>query len=101
MSGWILSFERADWVATPAAQALIRNNRPLLAWIAGKPSAFTSKDHNFLPETKLEKQIVIINNSRQTVTCEAVWEVGLPLRTKGERTVTVPTGEQMRIPVKY
>ena len=31
------------------AQALLRNNRPLLAYIAGKPEPFTSKDHNFRP----------------------------------------------------
>ena len=28
-----LAFERSDWIATPAAQALLRNNRPLLAWL--------------------------------------------------------------------
>ena len=33
----------------PTAQALLRNNMPLLAYIGGKPAAFTSKDHNFLP----------------------------------------------------
>lgn len=41
-----LAFERTDWIATPAAEALLRNNRPLLAYIAGKRGAFTSKDHN-------------------------------------------------------
>ena len=44
-----LAYERSDWIATAAAQALIRNNRPLLAYIAGKPAHFTSKDHNFYP----------------------------------------------------
>ena len=32
-----------------APAALLRNNMPLLAYIGGKPAAFTSKDHNFLP----------------------------------------------------
>ena len=40
-----------------------------LAYIAGKPAAFTSKDHNFYPGETVEKQIIVINNSRETVTC--------------------------------
>ena len=43
------AFERSDWAPTVAGQALLRNNMPLLAYIAGKPEAFTSKDHNFFP----------------------------------------------------
>ena len=30
-----LAYERSDWIATPAARAMFRNNRPLLAYIAG------------------------------------------------------------------
>src|SRR2546428_11536517 len=33
-----LAFERSDWVPTAAAQALLRNNLPLLAYIGGKPA---------------------------------------------------------------
>ena len=73
-----MAYERSDWIATPAAQALIRNNRPLLAYIAGKPDAFTSKDHNFLPGETVEKQMIVINNSRETVTCELAWSVVCP-----------------------
>ncbi len=96
-----LAFERSDWVATPAAQALIRNNRPLLAYLAGKPGAFTSKDHNFLPGETVEKQIVVINNSRETVTCEASWSFDLPQSATGKSQVTVPTGDQARIPLRF
>src|SRR5262249_536437 len=41
-----LAYERSDWIPTQDALALIRNNRQLLAYIAGKPARFTSKDHN-------------------------------------------------------
>src|SRR5207302_8648135 len=40
-----LAFERSDWAPTAAAKALLRNNVSLLGYIAGKPAAFTSKDH--------------------------------------------------------
>ena len=71
-----LAYERADWVATPAAEAMYRNNRPLLAYIGGKPAHFTSQDHNFLPGETVEKQIIVINNSRVPVTCECEWSFG-------------------------
>ena len=76
-----LAFERADWIPTVAAQTLMRNNRPLLAYIAGKPGAFTSKDHIYCPGDTVEKQFIVINNSRETVHCECEWSLGLPALT--------------------
>src|SRR5207245_3934618 len=70
-----LDLAREDWVPTAAAQALLRNNRPLLAYIAGKPGSVTSKDHNFFPGDVVEKQLIVINNSRQTVSYEYDWSL--------------------------
>ncbi len=95
-----LAFERTDWIATPAAQALIRNNRPLLAYLGGKPARFTSKDHNFLPGETVEKQLIIINNSRESVTCDARWAINLPVAVAGAKQVTVAPGQQERIPLR-
>ena len=61
-----LAFERDDWIPSEGAKALMRNNLPLLGYIAGKDGDFTSKDHNYLPEETVEKQFVVINNSRET-----------------------------------
>ena len=58
-------FRAADWVATADGQALLRNNRPLLAYIAGKPAQFTSKDHNSRPGETVAKQLIVLNNSRE------------------------------------
>ncbi|HZJ14438.1 MAG TPA: hypothetical protein VFD27_05275, partial [Chthoniobacteraceae bacterium] len=95
------AFERDDWIATPAAQALLRNNRPLLAYIAGKPAAFTSKDHTFFPGETVEKQIIVINNSRETVTCDSQWSLGLPSPVTGNKQITVATGQQERIAPRF
>ncbi|MFH1718826.1 MAG: glycoside hydrolase family 2 TIM barrel-domain containing protein [Planctomycetota bacterium] len=95
-----LTFEQSDWIATAAAEALIRNNRPLLAYIAGKPARFTCKDHNFLPGETVAKQIVVINNSRETVTCNCEWSFTLPQVVTGGKTVTVAAGSQERIPLR-
>ncbi len=96
-----LAFERSDWVPTVAAEALLRNNGPLLAYIAGKPEAFTSKDHNFYPGETVEKQLIVINNSRETVTCNCQWSFGLARPSAGSREITVATGEQQRIPLRF
>jgi hypothetical protein len=96
-----LAFERSDWLLTPAAEALLRNNRALLAYLGGKPSRFTSKDHDFLPGEAVEKQLIIVNNSRETVSCDCQWSFGLPQALAGRKTVTVATGQQERLPLRF
>ena len=96
-----LAFRRSAAEATVAAQALYRNNMPLLAYLAGKPAAFTSKDHNFLPGEAVEKQLVVINNSRRPVSGECEWSFGLLRAATGSAKVTLATGEQKRIPLKF
>ncbi|HZJ16722.1 MAG TPA: glycoside hydrolase family 2 TIM barrel-domain containing protein, partial [Chthoniobacteraceae bacterium] len=95
------AFKRDDWIATPAAQALLRNNGPLLAYLAGKAAAFTSKDHTFFPGETVEKQIIVINNSRETVTCDNGWSLALPQAVTGNRQITVATGQQGRIELRF
>ncbi|HOX01398.1 MAG TPA: glycoside hydrolase family 2 TIM barrel-domain containing protein [Candidatus Paceibacterota bacterium] len=99
-----IAYERGDWIPTPAADALYRNNRPLLAYIAGKPARFTSKDHNFLPGETVEKQIVVINNSRMPIRCDCEWSFAgghasiAPPPSSANR-VRIETGQQARIPL--
>ena len=63
-----LAFERSDWVATAAgagpASATTGRCSPTSA---ARPARFTSKDHNFLPGETVEKQLIVLNNSRETV----------------------------------
>ena len=96
-----MAYEASDWIPTNAAEAVIRNNRPLLAYIGGKPARFTSKDHNFQPGETVEKQIIIINNSRETVECESSWSLALPQALVGSKNISVATGEQGRIPLQF
>ena len=120
-----LAYERTDWIATPAAQALIRNNGPLLAYIAGGPLHFTEKAHIFLPGQSVAKQIIVINNSRLPAACDWEWSINLPTPTsmstvvdyedehgrriypspealagfRGSGKVSVETGQQTRMPL--
>jgi hypothetical protein len=100
--GWMsVDHERSDWLPTTAGEALLRNNRPLLAYVAGGPGSFTSKDHNVLPGETVEKQLVVINNSRATVAAVCEWSLRLPRRVSGTKKVSVRTGEQQRIPLRF
>src|SRR5262249_5403467 len=74
-----LAYERKDWEPTEAAKALLRNNRPLLGYIGGKEGAFTSKAHNFYPGEKVEKQLIVINDSRESVSCDYSFDYAIPL----------------------
>jgi beta-galactosidase len=95
-----LAYEKSDWIATEAAKALIRNNGPLLAYIGGKESAVTGKDHNFVPGEMVEKQLIVINNSRESDKAECKWSVSLPEPKSGEKQIEIATGEQQRIPIQ-
>jgi beta-galactosidase len=96
-----MAFEASDWIPTPAGEALIRNNRPLLAWLGGKPAAFTGKDHNFYPGESVEKQLILINNSRRNVSCNCQWSFALPQTQSGRTNVVLAAGQQARIPLRF
>jgi beta-galactosidase len=99
---WGLSVNAPEQYEGPlSTAALVRNNGPLLAYIGGKPAAFATKDHNFLPGETVQKQLIIINNCRKTVTADCQWSFALPNAVTGTKTVTLPTGEQERIPLTF
>jgi hypothetical protein len=96
-----LAYETSDWIASSTAQALYRNNRPLLAFIGGKPARFTSKDHLFNPGETVEKQLIIINNARRSVTAEGQWAVNVQPVATGHAKETIEAGHQTRIPLRF
>lgn len=96
-----LAYERSDWIPTGAGGAIARNNQPVLAYIGGKPERFTSKDHNFFAGETFEKQMIIINNSREPVRCTFSCQ-GVLLQPIIEQTeVTVEAGQQARVPMRF
>jgi len=95
-----LAYQRTDWVPSPTALSLFRNNLPVLAWIAGKPEHFTTKDHTFYPGETVEKQLIVINNSRLTVTGDASWSANVSPAVGGAKHVELPTSDQVRVPVQ-
>ncbi len=103
-----LAFGRSDWMPTADGQALLRNNRPLLAYIGGPGDRFTSKDHDFRPGDTVDKQIIVINNSREPVKGECSWFVTpsatdrpRPPLFAGGQAIEVETGQQARVPIAF
>lgn len=95
------AYEFADWIPTAVGQAVLRNNQPVLAYIAGKPQAFTSKDHIFRAGETVEKQLIVINDSRQSVNFQCEWSLRLPQPVAGEVEVSIDPGRQKRLPLHF
>lgn len=95
-----VAYERADWVATPAAQALLRNNRPVLGYLGGKEAAFTSKDHHFLPGEIVEKQLIALSDAREPIACDIAWNFALPQPLAGKEHVVLQPGQQIGVPLR-
>ena len=91
---------RTGFPRWPARRVLF-NNRPLLAYLGGKPGAFTEKGHNFRAGETIEKQIIVVNNSRVTVSCDCAWSVNLPTPQNGNAAFTSPTGDIHMQPLKF
>jgi hypothetical protein len=96
-----LAFDESDWTPNNSGAAFLRYNRPLLAYIGGKPAHFTGKDHNFCPGETVEKQLIIINNSRETVRCNCSWSLDAVGAAAGSKEVSIKTGEQVRVPLRF
>lgn len=96
-----LAFDRDDWIATGYGRAILRNNMPLLAYLAGGPERFTAKDHNYLPGETVEKQIIVINNARVPVVWAYRWTTSAPGVAGGSGRGKTPTGEQARVPISF
>lgn len=93
--------KRSDWIESSAAKVVKRNNMPLLAYIAGKAGQVTSKGHNFLAGEPVEKQLIVINNSREPVSGECSWSFALPQVITGSKSMNLQTGNQERIPLRF
>jgi len=78
----------------PGGRAILANNAPTLAWIAGASPGFTTKDHSFWSGEKLLKQVVLINDTRQEQPFSYRWQVLVNQQTVKERSrIVVATGE--------
>ena len=96
-----LAYERTDWMATAAAEALMRNNRPLLAWHRGQAGRIHEQGPQFPSgrnggETAhRHQQLPAKGDVRLPVAAGAAADSGRA------RKVTVQTGQQERLALRF
>ncbi len=82
--------------------ALKEINFPTLAWIAGPAGDYTAKDHHFRAGQKFQKQIVLINDTRQPQDFTATWTatVGGKKVGQGEQHGSLAVSEIRKLPIE-
>jgi beta-galactosidase len=97
---WIYSMDANGIVPSILGKSFLRWNMPLCAYLGGGPERFTEKGHIFLPGQQVRKQLVLINDTRQEVSCRYSWVVeSTDLKSKGAAQVAVPPGDKAMVPV--
>jgi len=81
---------------TVLGRSFLRWNRPLIGFIGGRPEHFTDKGHIFTSGEEIRKQLVILNDTREAVTCRYSWTFG-PEKAAGkgaaERSISLSGGK--------
>ena len=77
-------------------------NYPTLAWIAGQPEAYTARDHHFSSGQKFQKQIILINDTRQPQDFTATWTATVSGQTvgQGELHGSLEVSEIRKLPIE-
>ncbi|MCU0515874.1 MAG: beta-galactosidase [Oscillatoria sp. Prado101] len=96
------SFQMEANIIHPGGRAILQNNGPTLAWIAGPQSAPAAKDRSFVAGEKLQKQVVLINDTGARQEFSFNWEVfvgGKPVAT-GSKTGSIETAQTLFFPLE-
>ncbi|HIK27576.1 MAG: beta-galactosidase [Oscillatoriaceae bacterium SKW80] len=96
------NFQLEGNIIQPAGIALMENNSPTLAYLAGSKTAFTAKDHNYYTGEKLQKQVVLINDTRQKQPFDFEWKVlvsGSHVGS-GKKVGSIETAETLFFPIE-
>lgn len=94
-------FQAPGFKIYPGGEAILANNGPTLAWIAGESGNFVSKDHSYEGESVLKKQVVLINDTRESQSFSFQWEVkvGNAVVMTGENQGTIASAKTLFFPI--
>ncbi|MGE5659750.1 MAG: beta-galactosidase [Actinomycetota bacterium] len=86
----------------PGGQAILKNNGPTLAWIAGAKDEFVAKDHSWEAGQKLQKQVVLLNDTRTKQEFSLNWQVlvGGQKVGDGSKSGTIAPAGTLFLPVE-
>ena len=98
-SQYIYDRQKNSFEATTLGKIFLRWNKPVIAFIAGKKSHATEKSKNFTAGQIIDKQLVIVNDSRKKITCNYSWALS-GLNSKAKGSIDVAPGDVVFVPVK-
>ncbi len=79
-------------------RAFLRWNMPLCAYLGGAAGHFTEKGHNFSPDETVRKQLIVLNDTRQTTRCKYGWSFSATGRRQ-EGEIAVAPGDKALVDV--
>lgn len=87
----------------PAGEAMMAADGPILAYIAGSAEAFTSKDHSFLAGQTIQKQVAVLNDTRNPQNYAYSWKamLGTTEIAHGQANGKSAAGEIKLIPFQF
>jgi beta-galactosidase len=96
------SYQPETNIIYPGGRAILQNNSPTLAWIAGSKEAFTAKDHSFTVGQRLQKQVVLINDTRSRQEFSFDWQVMVNGQqvAEGGKTGAIATAQTLFFPIE-
>ena len=99
-SSYFLSDPFSTFRTNPTGAALEYGYRELLGWIAGKPGDFTEQSRCFRPGEKVEKSLMILNDSRREQTVRCRWKTDA-MKYWSAFSVRVKPGGRAELPVRF
>jgi len=88
-----------NWEPTSVGRTFLRYNMPLLGYLGGKAGDFTEQGHNFLPGERVEKQVIVVNDTREAVRCSYRWSAAFGVQ--GEGRMAVGPGDVGKEPIAF
>ncbi|MDJ1180585.1 beta-galactosidase [Roseofilum sp. BLCC_M91] len=95
-------FQSPGFNIYPGGEAILANNGPTLAWIAGESGNFVSKDRSYEGQSVLKKQVVLINDTRESKFFSFEWEVKVGNRVveSGENQGQIASAKTLFFPIE-
>ncbi len=102
-SKWMNYLRAPDWKILPGGEALVANNGPTLAWIAGPAQTFTDRTHSYASGATVSKQAIVINDLREQAEWSLEWTAvaGDQTLASGRANGTIQPATDVRTPIEF
>jgi beta-galactosidase len=97
----MLADPKRDWVPSRyVGETALPLFAEIIGWIGGRPGDFTEKGHNYRQGETVEKQLIILNDSRESQVVDCEWSVP-ELNLHFAEKITIAAGERGAMPISF